>query len=88
MALTAKEWLLLSEEEQQKRGKELSPHECFLLRSTYAYVHFTEEEKANMTKEEKEQFLREPTKEEKRKFTEESNRELERVLEMYRKGEI
>lgn len=88
MALTAKEWLLLPEAEQQKRGKELSPHECFELRTTYSYVHFTEEEKSAMTKEERERFLREPTEEEKRKFTEEANKDLEKVLEMYRKGEI
>lgn len=64
MALTAKEWLLLSKEEQEKREKELSPHECYLLRSLYDHCHFTEEQKNNMTQEEKEEFLREPTKKE------------------------
>lgn len=45
MALTAREWILLSKDEQERRSKELSPHECFLLRTDLAYVHFTEEEK-------------------------------------------
>lgn len=57
MALTAREWLLLPENDQKKREKELSPHECFLLRTELAYVHFSEEEKKNMTREEKEKFL-------------------------------
>ena len=57
MALTAREWLLLPEDEQQQRGKELSPHECFLLRTELCYVHFSEEEKRNMPEEEKEKFL-------------------------------
>lgn len=64
MELTAKEWLLLPKEEQKKRGKELSPHECYLLRSVYDHCHFTEEQKNNMTQEEKDEFLRESTKEE------------------------
>ena len=33
MALTAREWLLLPEDEQQRRKNELSHHECFLLRT-------------------------------------------------------
>ncbi len=57
MGLTALEWLLLPEEEQKRRGHELSPHECFLLRTTYSYVKFTEEEKANMSPEERERIL-------------------------------
>lgn len=64
MALTAKEWLLLPKEEQEKREKELSLHECYLLRSIYDHCHFTEEQKNNMTEKEKEEFLKEPTKEE------------------------
>lgn len=64
MELTAKEWLLLPKEEQEKRGEELSPHECNLLRSVYDHCHFTEEQKNNMTQEEKDEFLRESTKEE------------------------
>ena len=45
MSLTAREWLLLPKKEQEKRGHELSEHECFLLRTRYANIHFTEEEK-------------------------------------------
>ena len=30
MSLTAREWLLLPKEEQEKRKDELSAHECFL----------------------------------------------------------
>lgn len=57
MALTAKEWLLLPQQEQQKRQIELSDHEAFLLRTLYAYVHFTEEEKHSMSKEKRDAFL-------------------------------
>ena len=64
MSLTAKEWLLLPEDEQIRRADEVSPHECFLLRVAYAEIHFTEEQKANMTQEERDEFLREPTEEE------------------------
>ena len=64
MSLTAKEWLLLPEDEQIRRADEVSPHECFLLRTQYAEIHFTEEEKANMTQEERAKFLRKPTEEE------------------------
>ena len=38
MALTALEWLALPEDEREKRKGELSPHECFLLRTTYEYM--------------------------------------------------
>ena len=38
MLLTALEWLALPEEEREKRKGELSPHECFLLRTTYEYM--------------------------------------------------
>ena len=41
MSLTAKEWLLLPEDEQIKRADEVPPHECFLLRVLYAEVNFT-----------------------------------------------
>ena len=57
MSLTAREWLLLPQEEQEKRGAELSSHEAFLLRHCYEYIHFTEEEKLNMSKEERDYFL-------------------------------
>lgn len=60
--LSAKEWLLLPEKEQRDRAHELSPHECFLLRTSYAYLHFTEEKKKNMSQEEKEAFISPPKK--------------------------
>lgn len=60
MALTAKEWLLLPKKEQKERAGELSPHECFLLRTAYSMVHFSEEEKEKMTDEEKKEFLNWP----------------------------
>ena len=52
MTLTAREWLLLPKSEQMQRGKELSPEECFKLRMELSEIHFTEEEKQKMTKEE------------------------------------
>ena len=67
MSLTAREWLLLPEKEQKSRGAELSAHECFLLRTDLSMIHFSEEEKRQMSEEEKEKFLhpREYTPEEK-----------------------
>lgn len=87
MALTAKEWLLLPKEEQEKRKKELSSHECYLLRSVYDYCHFTEEQKNNMTQEEKEEFLRKPTKEE-QEATIKSQEEVLRRWGVLEAGEI
>lgn len=58
MSLTAIEWILLPEDEQQRRKDELSSHECFLLRTAYAYVHFSEEEKGNMSEEEKSEIIK------------------------------
>lgn len=71
MALTAREWLLLSKEEQERRKNELSSQECFLLRTDLEYIRFSEEEKKNMPKEKKEAFLhsKEYTKEEKEDFS-------------------
>lgn len=63
MSLTAKEWLLLPEDEQIRRANEVPPHECFLLRTQYTEIHFTEEEKENMTQEEKDNFLSKPSEE-------------------------
>ncbi|MDO5776514.1 MAG: hypothetical protein Q4P22_07815 [Eubacteriales bacterium] len=57
MALTAREWLLLPEKEQQSRIKELSPHECYLLRTELECVCFTDEEKKRFPEEKKESFL-------------------------------
>lgn len=67
MALTAREWILLPKEEQEIRGKELSREECRKLRMELSEIHFTEEEKRQMTEEEKYKFThpRELTEEEK-----------------------
>lgn len=48
MALTAREWLILPEKEQKERVHELSPQECFLLRTSYACIHYAEEELRRM----------------------------------------
>ena len=70
MALTAREWLLLPKDEQERRKGELSAHECFLLRTDLSHIHFSEDEKANMSLEKRKAFLRpkEHTKEEKEAF--------------------
>lgn len=62
MKLTAREWLLLPKEEQMQRGKELSPEECFKLRMELSEINFTEEEKQNLTKEQRERFINLPKK--------------------------
>lgn len=69
MALTAREWLLLSEDEQQRRGPELSSEECRKLRMELSEIHFSEEEKRQMTEEERYRFThpRKLTEEEKTK---------------------
>ena len=54
MALTAREWLLLPKEEQRERGEELSSEECRKLRMELSEIYFTEEEKCQMTEEQKE----------------------------------
>jgi len=38
MSLTAKEWLLLPEDEQIRRANEVPPHECFLLRVMQRFI--------------------------------------------------
>lgn len=68
--LTAREWLLLPKDEQVKRGKELNSHECFLLRTELAYVHFSESEKADMSEDKKQRFLHP------KKYTEAEREEL------------
>ena len=69
MALTAREWLLLSEDEQQRRGSELSSEECRKLRMELSEIHFSEEEKRQMTEEDRYRFThpRKLTEEEKKK---------------------
>ena len=57
MALTAREWLLLPEAEQKRRKDELSPYECFLLRTDLEYVHFTEDEMVSLTEQQKYDFI-------------------------------
>ena len=83
MALTAREWLLLPEDEQQRRKNELSPHECYLLRTDLEYIHFTEEEKKNIPPEKREAFLhpRERTKEEKEAFNQQCREIFKRMSE-------
>ena len=57
MALTAREWLLLPNEEQKRRQEELSSEECFKLRTLYSEIHLSEEDKRNMPRREREEFL-------------------------------
>lgn len=80
MSLTAKEWLLLTKSEQERRKGELSSHECFFLRTTYSYIHFSEEEKEKMTKEEKNKFLQERTGEEKKKLSKQHLEVFEKMI--------
>lgn len=77
--LTAREWLLLPEEEQKRRKDELSPQECFLLRTELEHVRFTEEEKVSMTEQKKYDFThpKVSTGEERRAF----NRQAEAIFE-------
>ncbi len=56
MALTAREWILLPKKEQEKRGPELSPEECRKLRMELSECYFTEEEKEQLTEEQKYRF--------------------------------
>lgn len=80
--LTAREWLLLSKDEQERRGKELNPHESFLLRTELAYVHFSESEKANMPEEKKQEFLhpKKYTNDEREKLLQEQNAIFETMI--------
>ncbi len=68
MSLTAREWILLPREEQEKRKGELSPEECFKLRIELSEIHLSEEQKKNLSPEVKERFIhpKERTEEEKR----------------------
>lgn len=60
MALTAREWLLLPEQEQKERAGELSHHECFLLRTELSHFHFSEEAKKSLSREQRDSFLHSP----------------------------
>ncbi len=55
--LTAREWLLLPEEEQKQRKNELSSYESFLLRTELAYSYFTDEEKLSLSEKQKKEFI-------------------------------
>lgn len=83
MSLTAREWLLLPQEEQQRRKGELSSHECFLLRTDLEYMGFTEDEKKNMSSEKRETFLhpREHTEKEKEAFNQQCQEIFKRLSE-------
>lgn len=87
MPLTAREWLLLPEDEQQRRKNELSSQECYLLRTDLEYIHFTEEEKKNLPQEKREQFLhpKERTEEEKEAFNQQCREIFKRMSEEARK---
>lgn len=88
MALTAREWLLLPEEEQKQRKDELSPQECFLLRTNLEYVCFTEEEKASMTEQQKYEFTHPKayTKEEKQAFNKKAEAIFAQLISDAKKG--
>lgn len=83
MALTAREWLMLPKEDQERRKDELSSHECFLLRTDLEYLRFSEEEKKSMSKEEREAFLypREYTEKEKEIFNQQCQEIFKRLSE-------
>ena len=83
MALTAREWLLLPKEDQEKRGKELSPEECFKLRMELSEVHFSEEEKAVMSEKQRYAFLHPKvyTEEEKKAFSQHCREVFARMSE-------
>ena len=53
--LTAREWILLPQEEQIKRGKELSPEECRKLRMELSIPKFVTIGDGELTEEEKEE---------------------------------
>lgn len=83
MALTAREWLLLPKDEQQRRKNELSSQECLLLRTDLEYIRFLEEEKKNISHEEREAFLhpKEHTEKEKKAFNQKCREIFKRMSE-------
>lgn len=87
--LTAREWLLLPEEEQKKRGNELSAEECHKLRMELSMVHLTEEEKKKMSEEEKYRFThpKEYTKEEMSAFHRQAQEIIRRMQTEAKTGE-
>lgn len=87
MSLTAREWLLLPEADQKRRAGEVSPEECFKLRMELSEIHFTEEQKMNMSEEEKHKFThpRESTKEEKEEFNRKAQAIFDEMIEESKK---
>ncbi len=87
MSFTAREWILLPKEEQEQRAKELSAHECFLLRTRLDHIHFTEEQKKNMSEAEKNAFLypKQLTKEEIKRQQKESENIFRQMIENNKK---
>ena len=83
MSLTAREWLLLPKEEQEHRKSELSKEECAKLRLELDMIHFTEDEKKNMSQEKREAFLhsRKYTKEESEAFNQQCQEIFKRMQE-------
>lgn len=83
MSLTAREWLLLPKEEQEHRKSELSKEECAKLRLELDMIHFTEDEKKNMSQEKREAFLhpRKYTKEEREAFNQQCQEIFKRMQE-------
>ena len=83
MSLTAREWLLLPKEEQEHRKSELSKEECAKLRLELDMIHFTEDEKKNMSQEKREAFLhpRKYTKGESEAFNQQCQEIFKRMQE-------
>ena len=83
MALTAREWLLLPQEEAELRQSELSKEECAKLRLELSMIHFTEDEKRKMTAEQKYLFThtKERTAQEKADF----NKKAAEIFRMMQK---
>lgn len=83
MALTAREWILLSEAEQKQRKDELSSYECFLLRTNLAYAYLTEDEKSALTEQQKYEFThpKEYSEEEKLAFNKKAESIFTRLIE-------
>lgn len=87
MALTAREWLLLPRAEQEERKGELSPEECFKLRMELSMIHFTEEEKINMSDEKRYDFThpKQMTEKEKADFRNKEKIVKEMLMKRYKK---
>lgn len=82
MALTAREWLLLPKNEQEKRKDELSDKECRILRMELGMIHLSEEEKVTMSEEERVAFvhIEERTEEEKKRYNEKCKEIFQKMM--------